>query len=60
MLAALDKENPEVLSILLKAGADVNAMTEWGMTAIDHARKFHNKDITKVLEEASGEHEVDH
>lgn len=59
-MAALDKENPEVLSILLKAGADVNAKTEWGITALDLARKIYNKDIIKVLAEASGELEADH
>ena len=60
MFAVLNNPNPDILSFLVKAGADITAKDYSGMTAIDQARRFYNKDIIKVLEEASVEHEVDH
>jgi hypothetical protein len=39
MWAADRNENPEVISVLLKAGADVNAKHRSGRTALDYAKE---------------------
>ncbi len=57
LIAALDN-NLEVLSILLEAGADVNAKDNEGKTPLDRAWYVHNEATIKVLEEAIGRNSV--
>ena len=56
--AAMYSENPEVISVLLKAGADPNAKDEFGKTVLDYAKENESIKGTPVywkLNEASYE-----
>ena len=37
------------VKILLEAGADINATSKWGSTAIEYAQKYDNQDIAQYL-----------
>ncbi|MCL1876223.1 MAG: ankyrin repeat domain-containing protein, partial [Synergistaceae bacterium] len=55
MMAAAQNKNPEIISILLKNGADAQAKDKDGKSAIDYARKndkLKNTDAVRELEEA--------
>ncbi|MCL1875402.1 MAG: ankyrin repeat domain-containing protein, partial [Synergistaceae bacterium] len=55
MIAVLYNKNPEIISILLKNGADVKAKDKYGKRAIDYAREYDkhkNTDAIRELEEA--------
>jgi ankyrin repeat protein len=53
---ARDSANPEIVKVLLDAGADVNAKDRNGETALDWALKYGNPEIDKMLEAAGGTH----
>jgi ankyrin repeat protein len=56
MLAAWRNQNPQVVSTLLKAGADGKVKDYDGKTAFDHAQsntKFRGTDALEKLEEAA-------
>ena len=52
MWAATRNSNPDAVSILLKAGADVNAKSDEGKTALDLAQEMDNVEAAKVLKAA--------
>jgi ankyrin repeat protein len=55
MLAvASENQDLEVVGLLLKAGADVNAKSTTGETALDWARKFGNRKVIAALTGAGG------
>jgi len=49
-MQAVSNENPEIVKILLGAGADVNAKDKYNNTAWSYS--FFNKDIQKILVDA--------
>jgi ankyrin repeat protein len=54
--AAINNQNPEVITLLLKAGADAKVKDSQGMTAFFYAqlnKKLTGTDALKQLEEAS-------
>ena len=56
-VAAYNNSNPEVLRVLLEAGADAKAKDNAGKTALDHAReneKLKDSGALKLLEEKTG------
>jgi ankyrin repeat protein len=57
MYAAWYNQNPEVVKILLEAGADAKLVDDFGKKAIDYAKKndfLLGTSVYKQLEEASG------
>jgi ankyrin repeat protein len=44
-----ERQDPSVVRLLLKAGAEVNAKTKTGETALDWAKKFGNPDVISTL-----------
>jgi len=52
MAAATDNANPEVVRMLLAAGADVKFADKYQDTALDWARRFRNPQIVAMLEKA--------
>ena len=58
-LAALAKENPEVLQVLLNAGADLEARTENGLTSLLFAARHNeNPEIVQALLDAGADLEA--
>ncbi|MCL1876305.1 MAG: ankyrin repeat domain-containing protein [Synergistaceae bacterium] len=60
MVAARDNENPEIIQVLLKNGADKQAVNKEGKRAIDYAKEnenLKNTDVLKELEEKTGDGE---
>ena len=56
MLAAQYSENPEILSALLRAGADLNAKNKVGKTPLMYAAQYSkNPEVIKALLEAGAE-----
>ena len=58
MTAARNAINPEVLTVLIEAGADAKAKDKEGKTALDHAReneKLKDSGALKLLEEKTGQ-----
>jgi len=56
MLAAEHNENPDVLSVLIQAGADVNAMSYYGETPLMLAAEHNeNPDVLSVLIQAGAD-----
>lgn len=56
IVAAAKTHNPEMITALLKAGADAKAKTNKGFTALDYAKankSLEGTDALKQLEEAS-------
>ena len=56
-VAAYNNSNPEVLMVLLEAGADAKAKNNAGKTALDYARENERLKGTwalKLLEEKTG------
>jgi hypothetical protein len=51
-----EAQNPAVVKLLLKAGAEVNAKSVVGETALDWAKKFGSKEVIAALT-AAGAHE---
>ena len=49
----INNPNPDILSFLVNAGADINAKNDYGLTAPDIARRDANKSVQKVLEDAA-------
>ena len=50
MWAAWENQNPEVIKVLLEAGANVDARDKWGLTPLmQAARKNQNPEVIKVL-----------
>lgn len=47
--AARDNSNPEVLQVLVGAGADINAEDMYGYTPLDLAKSNQNPEISKLL-----------
>jgi ankyrin repeat protein len=52
MLAALENKNAEVVSMLVKAGADIGAKNREGRTALDWAAENKNPEVASVLKKA--------
>src|SRR5262249_42398367 len=50
-----EEQNPAVANVLIKAGADVNARTKAGETALDWALKFGNPRMIAVLKAAGAQ-----
>jgi ankyrin repeat protein len=51
MDAARRNPNPEVISVLLKAGADVNTKDNEGKTALDYAKENEELKGTQAIKE---------
>ncbi len=47
--ASIDFGNSDMIDLLLKSGANPNARTPQGLTALDLARKYHNTHLTAAL-----------
>ena len=47
--ASIDFGNSDMIDLLLKSGANPNARTPQGLTALDLARKYHNTHVTAAL-----------
>ena len=57
-VAAYNNPNPEVLTVLLEAGADAKAKSNEGKTALDYAREneaLKGTQALKLLEEKTGQ-----
>jgi ankyrin repeat protein len=53
MLAvATDRQNLDIIRMLIAQGADLNARNKDGETALDLARKFHSKPVIEILRRA--------
>ncbi len=50
-----ENQNPDVVRLLLKSGADVKAKSNLGETALDWANKFGNPEVIGLLQKAGAE-----
>ena len=53
MLAAKSAKNPEIISILLKAGANPSMKDKAGRTALDYAQQGNNKQVIAALQKVT-------
>jgi ankyrin repeat protein len=55
---AEERQNPEIVRILIAAGADVNAKSKTGETPLDWAKKFGHPEVIAALKKAGARNGV--